>query len=124
MDVNGISQGRLAASGSSQNVSGEKSQTVNVNKSSDNGSINSQGQSQDKVITKAQVENVVEKMSKLLDEENTHVEYEAHKGMWSAVIKIIDNKTDEVITQIPAKQVVEAMENFYDAIGIMMDKKV
>ncbi|AJA47843.1 flagellar protein FlaG [Clostridium pasteurianum DSM 525 = ATCC 6013] len=120
MDVNGISQGRLAASGLSQTtISSEKNVNTNVN---DNSS-STQSSVESKPVTKAQVENVVEKMSKLLDEDSTRVEYEAHKGMWSAVIKIIDTKTDEVVTQIPAKQVVEAMENFYDAIGIMMDKK-
>lgn len=120
MDVNGISQGRLAASGSSQTtISSEKAVNSNVNDNSS--STQSSGES--KHVTKAQVENVVEKMSKLLDDEGTRVEYEAHKGMWSAVIKIIDTKTDEIVTQIPAKQVVEAMENFYDSIGIMMDKK-
>lgn len=123
MDVNGISQGGLTTSGSSQTINSEKNTAVNVNKSNDNISGNSQSQGHDRVITEAQVQNVVEKMSKLLDQENTHVEYEAHKGMWNVVIKIIDNKTDEIVTQIPAKQAVDAMENFYNAVGLIMDKK-
>jgi flagellar protein FlaG len=125
MDVNAISQGRLATSGSSQTqtISSEKSAAVNTNKSNNNDSSNTQGKGNNRVITEGQVQNVVEKMSKLLDEENTHVEYEAHKGMWNVVIKIMDNNTDEVVTQIPAKQVVEAMENLYDSVGLIMDKK-
>ncbi|AGK97793.1 flagellar protein FlaG [Clostridium pasteurianum] len=123
MDVKSISQGGLTTSGASQTISSEKNTTSNINKVTKSDSGNYQSQRHDRVITEAQVKNVVEKMSKLLDEENTHVEYEAHKGMWNVVIKIMDNKTNEIVTQIPAKQVVEAMENLYNSVGLIMDKK-
>lgn len=123
MDVNGISQGGLAASGMSQTINSEKitntSSSKAVNTDSNNGTGNH------KAVTEQQIKKVVEKMSKLLDEENTHVEYEAHKGMWNVVIKIIDNKTNEIVTQIPGEQAVAAMDNFYNSIGLglIMDKK-
>lgn len=123
MDVKSISQGGLTTSGSSQAISSEKNTISDINKVAKNDSSNSQSQKHDRVITEEQVKNIVEKMSKLLDEENTHVEYEAHKGMWNVVIKIMDNKTNEIVTQIPAKQVVEAMENLYNSVGLIMDKK-
>lgn len=122
MDVKSISQGGLAASGSSQTISSEKSVSVNTNSLK-----NEQSNSENKIIssgnTEEQIKNVTNKMNKLLVGENTHVEYEIHKGLLNAVIKIIDNKTDAVVKQIPAKQVVDAMENLYNSVGIIMDKK-
>ncbi|MFT8313952.1 MAG: flagellar protein FlaG [Clostridium sp.] len=123
MDVSNISQGRLATSGSSQTISNEKNVYVNTSNSNNGKQNSAENKTQDGQITESQVKDVVDKMNKLLDGENTHVEYEAHKGMWNAVIKIMDNKTDEVVTQIPAKQVVDAMENLYNSVGIIMDKK-
>jgi flagellar protein FlaG len=39
------------------------------------------------------------------------------------VIKIIDNKTDEVIKQIPAKEFEELRKRLGDVIGLVLDKK-
>lgn len=39
------------------------------------------------------------------------------------VIKIIDNKTDEVIKQIPAKEFEELRKRLGDILGLVLDKK-
>lgn len=120
MDVSNVSQGGLSTSGLSQTINSKENASVNGNdspKGNQNNSENKNG------ITEEQVKNVVEKMNKLMSEDATHVEYELHKGILDAVVKIIDNNTNEVIKQIPAQHVVDAMENLYNSIGMILDKK-
>lgn len=40
------------------------------------------------------------------------------------LIKIIDNKTDEVIKQIPPEEIVELRKRLGDMSGLMLDRKV
>lgn len=121
MDVKSLSQGRLtalAASAANNTNTKENTQSSNVqikevsNINSDNNAVD------EKMLQK-----MTDKLNKMLDGEDTHVEYEVHRGSWNAVIKIIDNKTDEVINQIPAKKVVDAMDHLFDLTGIVIDKK-
>lgn len=121
MDVNSLSQGRLTALAASaanntntkENTQGSNAQIKEVSNSN---SVND-------AIDEKTLQKMTDKVNKMLDGEDTHVEYEVHRGSWNAVIKIIDNKTDEVINEIPAKKFVDAMDRLFDLTGIVIDKK-
>lgn len=125
MDVSSVSQGGLSTSGLSQTINSNESKVANGNdslKSNQNKSENNNVDGKSS-ITEKQIKNVVEKMNKLMSGDGTHVEYELHKGILNAVVKIIDNSTNVVVKQIPAQRVVDAMENLYNSIGMILDKK-
>jgi flagellar protein FlaG len=51
------------------------------------------------------------------------ISFSEDKDTGDIVIKIIDNKTDEVIKQIPPEEVVELRKRLGDLQGLMIDKK-
>ena len=52
-----------------------------------------------------------------------HISFSKDDSTGDIVIKIIDNKTDEVIKQIPSEAVVELRKRLNDFQGLFLDKK-
>lgn len=117
MDVKAISQGGQIASNGTQNANSVPNSSKQTDESS------SYEKNSDKEVTEKQVREVVDKLNKLIGENDTHVEYEVHKGLCNIAIKIVDNFSKEVKWQVPAERVVKAMDDLYDSIGLMFDKK-
>lgn len=119
MDVKLLSQGRLTALAASAK-SGTNTSDSNVQLKEVS---NVPNDNKNSAVDEKTLEKMTDKLNKMLDGEDTHVEYEVHKWSTFAVIKIIDNKTDEVINEIPAKKLVDAMDRLFDLTGIVIDKK-
>lgn len=116
MEVKAISQGGQIASNTAQNSNSVENSSKQISTTTGN-------ENQNVHLTEKQVQNVVNNLNKLVGENNSHVEYEIHKGLGNIAIKIVDNFTNEVKWQVPAERVVKAMDDLYNSIGLMFDKK-
>jgi flagellar protein FlaG len=59
-----------------------------------------------------------------VDKSMAHISFSKDDNTGDIVIKIIDNKTDEVIKQIPPEAIVELRKRLSDLQGLFLDKKV
>lgn len=71
-----------------------------------------------------QIKNAVDKLNKFLQGEATHIEYERHDKLKSEfVIKIVNNKTKEVIKEIPPKKILDMVAELCKLAGVIVDEK-
>ncbi|MCY6483659.1 flagellar protein FlaG [Clostridium aestuarii] len=131
MEVNGISQGRqiristynnLNNSGDSQVADVVEVQPVRKNENASKEFEH--GQAQQKNAEEKDIKKAVDKLNKFLEGEKTHVEYERHdKFKNEFIIKIINNKTKEVIKEIPPKKILDMVAEMCKLAGVIFDKK-
>ena len=97
-----------------------------ANLSADKMEANQQSQSQQTETSMSSMKQLIDALadSAGLDMSMARVSFSEDKDTGDIVIKIIDNKTDEVIKQIPPKEVVELRKRLGDLQGLMLDKKV
>ena len=77
----------------------------------------------EKKFTEKDVEQAVKKLNNFLKDDNTYAEYEVHEKFGDITIKIIDEKTKEVIMEVPSKKILDMIANLCEAVGIVFDKK-
>lgn len=72
--------------------------------------------------TKKDVEKAVNKLNKFLEDDATHAEYSIHKDLGTMMIKVIDDKTQKVLLEVPSKKVLDMIASMCKSFGII-DKK-
>ena len=77
----------------------------------------------DKKESEKQVGNAVNKINKFLEGDGTHLQYEKHDVFNEMIIKVIDNKTNTVINEIPSKKILDMVAKMCEMAGILVDKK-
>ncbi|MCB2297197.1 flagellar protein FlaG [Clostridium tagluense] len=70
-----------------------------------------------------EVKNAVNKINKLLEGESTHLQYEKHDVLDQMIVRVIDNKTNEVINEFPSKKILDMVAKMCEMAGILVDKK-
>ncbi|MGE5628628.1 MAG: flagellar protein FlaG [Solirubrobacterales bacterium] len=115
MEVSGVSQGRLNLNTNT----GMEETEVKVTNVSDKKSIDVNG----RIITEKEVSKAVEKLNKLFEDKTTHVQYEVYGKMRSITIKILDDKTNEVIKEIPPKKLIDMVDRLCEIAGVLVDEK-
>ena len=74
-----------------------------------------------------------DEINKIIDEANdklkkqkikTHVELAMHDVLHTTMIKVINDKTDEVIREYPPEKILDAVAKMCKDAGILVDKKV
>lgn len=81
--------------------------------------------SEQKPVSVDQAKRAVDKVNKILEDKTTHVEYDEDKDFKSVMImKVVDNKTNEILREIPSKQIMDLIDTFAEMAGLVIDKKV
>jgi flagellar protein FlaG len=70
-----------------------------------------------------EIKSAVSKINKILEGEGTHVQYEKHDVLNQMIIKVIDNDTNEVISEIPSRKILDMVAKMCEMAGILVDKK-
>ncbi|SHI43327.1 flagellar protein FlaG [Clostridium cavendishii DSM 21758] len=70
-----------------------------------------------------QIKKSLEKLNKLLEDDNTHAEYSVHEKFGDIMIKIIDDNTKKVIMEVPPKKILDLVAKLCEAAGVIFDKK-
>lgn len=80
--------------------------------------------SQEAVETpKVQPEELLDQIKAITEDSLYSVRFEKNDELSDLVVKIFDNKTQEVIRQIPAEEMLNFKANFADLIGNLVDTK-
>lgn len=101
-------------------ISLKNSNTGNANNNTNHHDINN---NLGKEIKLSDVEKAAEKLNKLFEDKNTHVEYELYGKSKSMTIKIVDNNTKEVIKELPPKKLIDMVDKLCELAGLVMDEK-
>jgi flagellar protein FlaG len=72
--------------------------------------------------SKKDVEDAVKKINNFLKDDKTHAEYTYNEEMKTMMIKVIDEKTKEVILEIPPKKILDMVASMLRQVGLL-DKK-
>lgn len=125
MEVKGLSQGGqnfFTPSCQPQNISSDVQYESNSSNSTVDTNLKINGV-QDKKIDEKNVKEAVDKLNKLFEGTQTHVEYETVGKAKHLAIKIVDSKTKETIKEIPPKKIIEMIDKLCEMAGIMVDEK-
>jgi len=74
-------------------------------------------------LTKNSVENLTKKLDNVVSDYGVHAEYEMHDKLKDVMIRIIDDKTGDVISELPPKKILDMIAKFCEMAGIIVDKK-
>ncbi|MGR3765849.1 flagellar protein FlaG [Rossellomorea sp. NS-SX7] len=75
-------------------------------------------------VTKEKVEEVVYGMNEFLSASNTHLKFEFHDELQEYYVTIVDDRSKEVVKEIPAKKVLDMFAAMTEYVGLMVDKKI
>lgn len=76
-----------------------------------------------KEIKEVDVKKAVDKLNKFLEDDKTHAVYEVHSKFKDLMIKIVDDKTGDVVLEIPPKKILDMIAKMCEMVGVMVDKK-
>jgi len=74
-------------------------------------------------VSEKEVSKAVDKLNKLFEDKSTHVQYEVYGKFHNITIRIIDDKTDQVIKEIPPKKLIDMVDKLCEMAGILVDEK-
>ena len=69
-------------------------------------------------FTKEDLDKAVEKLNKFLEDEKTHVEYEKHEDLGILMVKIVDDKTEKIIAELPPEKVLDMIASLCKQVGL------
>lgn len=69
------------------------------------------------------VKKAVDKLNKLLEDSNTHVEYEVYDKFKDIIIKIVDDDTKKVIKEMPPRKILDMVAKLCEIAGVLVDQK-
>ncbi|WNF22608.1 flagellar protein FlaG [Mesobacillus jeotgali] len=75
-------------------------------------------------ISRLKVEEVVNKINKFMENSPTSLKFEFHEKLNEYYVKIIDDKTKEIVREIPPKKMLDFYAAMTEFIGLMIDKKI
>ncbi|WLR55549.1 flagellar protein FlaG [Mesobacillus subterraneus] len=73
---------------------------------------------------KEKVKEIVDGMNKFMEASPTALKFEFHEKLNEYYVKIIDEKTKEVVREIPPKKMLDFYAAMTEFIGLMVDKKI
>jgi Uncharacterized flagellar protein FlaG len=114
MDVNTVSQGGQLNLDYQLGTTQDK-----VEVKTDSGKDYSEKDYSEKDVKKA-----VDKLNKFLEDENTHAVYSTHDKFTNDImVKIVDDKTNQVILEIPPKKILDMIAKMCETVGVVFDRK-
>ncbi|WP_108669009.1 flagellar protein FlaG [Peribacillus acanthi] len=78
----------------------------------------------EKAPSKDKVEEIISSMNKFLQPTHTSLKFEFHEKLNEYYVKLIDDKTQEVVREIPSKKLLDMHAAMTEFIGLMVDKKI
>ncbi|SHI58907.1 flagellar protein FlaG [Clostridium amylolyticum] len=117
MNINAIGQGRPQMN-SSISQSGEED-FIQIKQTSQEKPIIQEKKDE---LTKDNIDKALEKLNTFLRDEDTHAVYEVHDKLKDVMIKIVNNKTNEVVLEIPPKKILDLVAKMCEMVGILVDE--
>lgn len=74
--------------------------------------------------SKVKVQEVVEKMNKMLAVDNNTAKFMYHEGLGRYYVTVVDRETEEIIKEIPPKKLLDAFYEMQKMFGMIVDEKI
>lgn len=87
------------------------------------GKENKEYPTKDRNYTLDDIKKATDKLNKLLEDKSTHVEYEVYGKSKSITIKILNNKTKEIVKEIPPKKIIDMVDKLCELAGVFVDQR-
>ena len=78
---------------------------------------------QDKPLNEKDLKKAVDRLNKFVETDNVRVEYDIHPQFKDIMIRIVDKKTGDVITEVPPKKILDMVAKMCELAGMIFDKK-
>jgi flagellar protein FlaG len=75
-------------------------------------------------VSKEQLEKVVKGMNEFLQPSQTSLKFKLHEELKEYYVQIIDERTNEVIREIPPKKLLDMYAAMMEFVGLIVDKKI
>lgn len=77
-----------------------------------------------KELSKDQLEHVIKGMNEFLQPSQTSLKFELHDELKEYYVQIVDERTKEVIREIPPKKLLDMYAAMMEFVGLIVDKKI
>lgn len=104
-----------------ENIRNEKASSM-IEPQQQHHTSNSETVAQD--IPKEKLEEVVKGLNEFLQPSHTSLKFELHDELQEYYVQIIDERTDEVIREIPPKKLLDMYAAMMEFVGLIVDKKI
>lgn len=94
---------------------------VNARAATDSDSM--QSLPQKKNYTQKEINKELEHLNKWAELKSSHLKFVLHDRLNEYYVQVVSDKTDEVIKEIPSKKFMDMVANFYEKLGLIVDKK-
>lgn len=125
MGVNGVNLGNKI--NKVESTKEEISSTTIINELMNNDNIQGkkaqEAKSKEEKYNKKELKKAVDEVNKFLIKDKTHAEYSVHEVFNRIMIKIIDDKTDEVVLEVPPKKLIDMVAKLCKLAGVIVDKR-
>lgn len=74
-------------------------------------------------VSKADLEKALDKFSKTAEVFNRHFQFEVHEKTKRIMVKVIDNDTGKVVSEIPSKKILDIVANMQEMVGMLVDQR-
>ncbi len=99
------------------------SKSLKVQKSfTEDESVSDENKNGKQNFTKEDLDKAVKKLNKFLEDEKTHAEYKKHEDLGTLMVKIVDDKTEKVVVELPPEKVLDMIASLCKQVGLF-DKK-
>lgn len=78
----------------------------------------------EQTYNKTEISKELDNLNKMLQSKNSHLHFVLHDKLQEYYVQVVDDKTNDVIKEIPSKKVMDMVANFYEKLGIIVDKKI
>jgi flagellar protein FlaG len=79
---------------------------------------------QEGTYNKTEINKEITHLNKWLDSKGSHLHFVLHDKLNEYYVQVVNDNTNEVIKEIPSKKVMDMVANFYEKLGIIVDKKI
>jgi flagellar protein FlaG len=69
------------------------------------------------------VARAVDEVNAFLSSSNSHVQFQVHEASQRMMVEVIDDKTQEVVKTIPAKELLDLAAKIGELVGTLLDRR-
>jgi flagellar protein FlaG len=73
-------------------------------------------------LSKDEISNLVDTLNAAAKSVNKRIEFSYHDKINRVIMKVMDTQSNEVIREIPAKEMISLLEHIHDLIGMFVDE--
>jgi flagellar protein FlaG len=106
-----------------ESVRNEKTASVADSQKKDSSSVIEE-KKETQEVSKEQLEKVVKGMNEFLQPSQTSLKFKLHDKLKEYYVQIIDERTNEVIREIPPRKLLDMYAAMMEYVGLIVDKKM